>query len=222
MKTLRRWTLTTLCAAACGIAPFATADTPVADSKEETSKDGARWTSARESVEGPVLDSAWFAERRAIVYLVPDGGLPTVRGPAAAVFEDRWTAGDWSIKHVFVSDVPSKFKFVAGRRIGIVDMATAITKAAGQGDDQIAANEEFLSQHVYFVHDPEGTTWSELLGTPDGGKHATTMVLLENGKVVRSIELPEYGGGSDAEVARREATEAEIKAEVRRVLAQRG
>ena len=43
----------------------------------------------------------------------------------ASVIGSHWTAGDWSLKHVFVSSVPSKPIFLAGRRIGLYDLAQA-------------------------------------------------------------------------------------------------
>lgn len=176
------------------------------------------WRAAREAYDGPVLDAAWFADRRVVVYLVPAGGLPVVRGPAAAVIGSHWTAGDWSLKHVFVSSVPSKPIFMAGRRIGLYDLAQAVTKAAGQGEEFISSNEDYVRQNVFFVHDPEGTAWTELLGIPAGEPQGTAVVLLDRGRVVKSIALnrsEEYAAASEAE---REEAHLQLAAEVRESL----
>lgn len=182
---------------------------------EEERPAGRGWQSAREAYDGPVLDAAWFAERRVVVYLVPTGGLPAMRGPAAAVIRSHWTAGDWSLKHVFVSGVPSKPVFIAGRRIGLYDLAQAVTKEAGQGDEFVAANEDYVRQNVFFVHDPDGAAWAELLG--EDATRGSAVVLLDHGRVVKSIELheAELSGTSAAE---REEADLRIATEVRESL----
>ena len=180
-----------------------------------------RWSSAREAYDGPVLDAEWFAKRRVVVYLVPNGGLPAMRGPAAAVIRDHWTEGDWSLKHVFVSSVPSKAIFIAGRRIGLYDLASGVTKEAGQGDDFVAANEDYVQQNVFFVHDPEGTAWAELLGAEFEDHRLSAAVLLENGRVVKSIEVKKFGFDTAEDAAERETFAAGLASEVRETLPSR-
>jgi hypothetical protein len=221
MKTLTKRMLRLLSAAMCGAAVLVSSAGAGADRSvpcvDEEQPVGRGWQSSREAYDGPVLDAAWFAKRRVVVYLVPAGGLPTVRGPAASVIGSHWTAGDWSLKHVFVSSVPSKPIFLAGRRIGLYDLAQAVTKAAGQGDEFVASNEEYVRQNVFFVHDPEGTAWTELLGVPAGERQSTAVVLLDGGRVVKSITLEpvSYATASEAE---REEAHLQLAAEVRESL----
>lgn len=171
------------------------------------------WSSARPSLDGSVLDAEWFARRRAVVYLVPDGPLPTFRPAATAVIRDRWTEGDWSLKHVFVSAAGSKWKFMAGQRLGVRDAALEVTRASGQPDSFAESTEAFVRRHVFFVHDPEGTAWEELLGDPDGPLRPTVVLLDYGGRVVETFEL---GANLDRENAEEEPDR--LAEEVRRLL----
>jgi hypothetical protein len=149
---------------------------------------------------GEMLDPAWFAGRRAVVYLLPDGDMLAVRRAAASIMRDRWTEGDWSLKHVFVSDVGNRFRFAARQRLAVHAIATDVTTEAGQGPEFIPENEDFVRQNVFFVCDPGGSLWRELLGTPEAGTRVPSVVLLDyGGRVVKSVEpqRPEEAPAAD-------------------------
>ena len=179
---------------------------------------GRRWASPRQAADGPVLDSDWFAGRKAVVYLVPPGGLPDVRKAAAAVMADRWTAGDWSTKHVFVGGVPSAAVFGLGKRIGLRDAAREVTRAAGQGDELIEENESLVAEHVFFVHDPRQEVWAELLGPDRDGKTgaATALVVLDGGVSAGVVDLRPAASDRTSDA---EAGPDPVAAAVRRLLA---
>jgi len=157
----------------------------VGGDKTSSSSQERRWTSPREASDGPTLDAAWFAERKVVVYLIPPAGLPAARQAAAAVMRDRWTADDWSIKHVFVGGVPHAPMFTLGKKIGLRDAVREVTRAAGQGDEFFAENEKLVLEHVFFVHDPKLAVWKELLGD---GAGRSAVVMIDHGRVVGSID----------------------------------
>ncbi|HEX6987692.1 MAG TPA: hypothetical protein VF170_20095 [Planctomycetaceae bacterium] len=203
----------------CGVGLPGSASDPAGGADGEA----RRWTSARTGFAGPVLDPAWFAGRRAVVYLLPDGGdVAAVRRAADEIMRDRWTEGDWSLKHVIVSDVGAA-RFAARRRVAVRDIAIEITRAAGQGPEFAAENEEFALQNVFFVHDPEGAVWRELLGEPEDGRRAAAVVLLDyGGRVVRVLDPIQSAGESEtASATSLDRSERPLAAEVRRSLPSR-
>ncbi len=93
------------------------------DASVSVATEGRRWTTERQAFAGPVLDPSWFAKRRVVVYLMPEeGDLVSIRRAAALIMRDRWLEGDWSLKHVVVSDV-GKFRFVARQRLAVHEIA---------------------------------------------------------------------------------------------------
>lgn len=180
-----------------------------------------KWSSARQASEGPILDAAWFENRKAIVYLIPEGGLMTARRTANVVMRDLWTAEDWDTKHVFVGGVPSPLKFAIGKHAGLQDAVRELTKAYGQGEEAHEQNEALVRKHVFFVHDAKSTLWDELLGpdpadaeqvsTETADELPVTVVVLDAGRVVGSIDVTQ--GNDDAHSA-----PDHISAEVRRLL----
>jgi hypothetical protein len=165
-----------------------------------------------------MLDEAWFARRRTVVYLVPNGQMGLFRRAAGAVMRDRWTSGDWSLKHVFVSAADGKAKFVAGQRVGLRDTALEITRAAGQPDDFVETTESFVREHVYFIHDPEGAAWHELVG-PSSDKGQPAVALLDyGGKVVKVIELDDSRASAAADKLEKAEVGERLAEEVRKLL----
>lgn len=147
------------------------------------------WSSERDAFAGPTLDPEWFEKRRVVVYLLPDGGdKAAVRRAAEAVIRDRWNSGDWSLKHVFVGDVPERMTFAARQKVAAHDVAVRFTGEAGQPAEYTADNEEFVRQHLYFVWDPSGEIWAELLGHSEGRRPAAVLLLDYGGRVVDTVD----------------------------------
>jgi len=162
------------------------------------------WDFERSAFSGPTLDPAWFSGKRAVVYLVPDDARPAARRAVAQVLRGCWSAGDFSLCHVFVSSTPGRAKFVAGRRIGLRDMAESLAEELGQDEEYVAMNEEHLSEEVvFFVHDPEAATWNDLLGHSADASPAPAIVLLDSGRVLRviGIQTAVDGAGDAGEAA---------------------
>lgn len=149
------------------------------------------WTAAHQAFAGPLLDAKWFSKRRVVVYLMPEqGDFPAMRDAAALVMRDRWLEGDWSLKHVIVSDV-GRVRFAARQRIAVREIAEQMTKEAGQKPDFIADNEDYVRKNVFFLHDPERTVWRELLGDRASGREAAVVMLDYGGSVVRVLDVEE-------------------------------
>jgi hypothetical protein len=149
------------------------------------------WTAAHHASAGPLLDADWFAKRRVVVYLMPENGnYSGMREAASLVMRDRWLEGDWSLKHVIVSDV-GRVRFAAQQRIAVREIAEQMTKEAGQEPDFVAENEDFARKHIFFLHDPERTVWRELLGDQASGREAAVVMLDYGGAVVRVLNVDE-------------------------------
>lgn len=163
-----------------------------------------------------MLDPEWFAHRRVIVYLVPENGeTPALRRAAGAIMQDHWIEGDWSIKHVIVSDA-GRLRFAVRQRAAIHDIAVRVTEEAGQDESFVAENEEFIQKHVFFVRDNDRAIWRELLGNPDPSNRCKILLLDYGGRVVRTVDpsedIPET---ADATIG---SGAAAFAAEVRRLL----
>lgn len=185
------------------------------------SKPQRTWSSARQASDGPVLDEAWFKERRAVVYLIPPGGGRAVRQAAGAVMSDLWTAGDWETNHVFVGGAVSAPAFAIAKRIGLKDAEREVGRVSDRRGESPEQIEKIVRQHVFCVHDPEASLWKELLGSGDNTEYVSTaagtelelpiaVLVLDGGRVVGSVEIErEAEGGSELE---------RVAAEVRRML----
>ncbi|MBA3312446.1 MAG: hypothetical protein H0T47_04010 [Planctomycetaceae bacterium] len=158
------------------------------DASVSVATEGRRWTTERQAFAGPVLDPSWFAKRRVVVYLMPEeGDLVSIRRAAALIMRDRWLEGDWSLKHVVVSDV-GKFRFVARQRLAVHEIALRMTEEAGQEPEFASENEDYVRQNVFFLHDPDRNVWRELLGEQADGREAAIVMLDYGGNVVRTVK----------------------------------
>lgn len=171
-----------------------------------------RWTSSRRASEGRVLDGAWFAKRQVVVYLVSKGGVPAIRKAATAVMQDRWAADDWSTTHVIVGDAPSATFFAAARRLALREATQEMEKAIAEGAGSAEEGEKFAEENVFFVHDPDGKVWQELLGTPTADGRPTAVVILEGGRVTGVVPLAKESSAASPDGP------AQAAAEVHRLL----
>lgn len=147
------------------------------------------WTEAHQAFAGPLLDADWFAKRRVVVYLMPErGDFQAMREAAEVVMRDRWLEGDWSLKHLIVSDV-GRVRFAARQRIAVHEIAEEMTKEAGQEPDFVSENENYVRDNVFFLHDPEQSVWRELLGDRATGREAAVIMLDYGGAVVRVLDI---------------------------------
>lgn len=171
----------------------------IATEPEAPSDPAPRWLSERSTFNGPELSPEWFAERRVVVYLLPtDGDVGAFRRAASAIMKDQWTGGDWSLKHVFVSDVPNRLRFAARTRIAIYDVALQITAEAGQPAEFAFENEPFVRDHVFFVHDPQGSLWDELLTNSKRSEREQAILFLDyGGRVVKAIDPTTINDGTE-------------------------
>jgi len=197
-KFVRRAAVAALPAAAIACTPvpiYGGPETPAAQAERPAQP---HWTGAHQAFAGPLLDADWFAKRRVVVYLMPEGGdYLGMREAAALVMRDRWLEGDWTLKHVIVSDV-GRVRFAAQQRIAIREIAEQMTKEAGQEPDFVAENEDYARKHVFFLHDPERTVWRELLGERASGREAAVVMLDYGGSVVRVLDVAEALRRADA------------------------
>ncbi len=172
-----------ICAAALSVAfasSFAIGDEPAAEVRT--------WSEPRTAFAGPTLDADWFAHRRTVVYLLPKGcDERAVRHAAAAIMQDRWAEGDWTLKHVFVTDAAGRALFAARQRIAVHEIAQGLTKEAGQDESFVPENEDLVRQNVFFLRDPAGDVWKELLGESSAGRRAAVVFLDYGGKVVHAV-----------------------------------
>lgn len=158
---------------------------------QTTTTETVRWKSERQAFAGPLLDPAWFAKRRVIVYLMPEAGdLPAIRRAAALIMRDRWLEGDWTLKHLVVSDV-GRIRFVARQRVAVHDIAQRMTEEAGQEPDFAPENENYVRQNLFFLHDPEREVWRELIGDGASLREGAVVMLDYGGKVVRVMKASE-------------------------------
>jgi hypothetical protein len=187
-KFVRRAAVVALPAAAIACTPapiYGGPETATAESKRSVE----HWTGAYQAFAGPVLDAEWFSKRRVVVYLMPvDGDYTGMREAASLVMRDRWLEGDWSLKHVVVSDV-GRVRFAAQQRIAVREIAEQMTKEAGQEPDFVAENEDYVRKNVFFLHDPERKVWRELLGDQASGREAAVVMLDYGGSVVRVLDV---------------------------------
>jgi hypothetical protein len=184
---------------------------------ETVASSSRRWEHEHQAFAGPLLDADWFAKRRVVVYLMPeDGDLKAVRRAAALVMRDRWTEGDWSLKHVIVSDV-GRLRFAARRRLAIHEIAIEMTKEAGQEPQFASENEDYVLQNVFFVQDLDRSVWRELLGEKHDERAAAIVLLGYGGKVVRVLNASEAVQPIEA-AATGTAGQAEIVVDVRKDL----
>lgn len=190
----------------------------------EATRSQRRWSSARQASEGPMLDPPWFENRKAVVYLIPAGGLNPIRRIAAAVMTDLWTAGDWDTKHIFVGGVPNAAVFIIGKQVGLNDAIRRLTEANGQGEEAYDENEKIVLQHVFFVHDRKASLWQELGAHPDESAPVSTdpeekppiaVVVLDRGHVVGVIPFDAARESADPASPN---SPAHVAAEVRRLL----
>lgn len=158
------------------------------DTASAASPDARHWTTERQAFAGPALDATWFAKRRVVVYLMPENGdLQAIRKAAALIMQDRWLEGDWSLKHVVVSDV-GKVRFVARQRLAVHEIALRMTEESGQEPQFASENEDYVRQNVFFLHDPDRSVWRELLGENADGREAAVIMLDYGGAVVRTVD----------------------------------
>jgi hypothetical protein len=215
---VKNWTSRILTGAcACGLTVASWGDDG-ATSFVKTDNEGRRWSSTRYVVDGPELNPDWFVRRRAVVYLVPQNGdVRAVRRAATAILRDRWTEGDWTMKHIFIGAGPAP-RFLAGRRAALRDLALEVTRAADQPEDFADSNLDFVRDHALFIRDPEGVAWQELLGRPlDEHQPAMVLLLDYGGRVVATFTLESEGTEAETEERRL----AELAEEVRRQLPNR-
>lgn len=185
-----------LCLMAFCLSAAIFASLPLSAEPEKQSDVSARWSTQHTAFNGPDLTSQWFAEHRAVVYLIPtNGDIPAFRRAASAIMQDQWTGGDWSLKHIFVSDVPNRLRFAAQQRLGVHDIATQVTAEAGQPAEMVSENEPFVRDHVYFVWDPKGSLWEELLAGESTKNKNAILFLDYGGKVVKVFDPKKLSEG---------------------------
>ena len=184
-----------------------------------TSAETRHWTEAHQAFAGPLLDAGWFSKRRVVVYFMPaDGNYQAMREAASVVMRDRWLEGDWSLKHVVVSDV-GRVRFSAQQRLAVREIAEQMTKEAGQEPDFVSENENYVRQNVFFLHDPECSVWRELLGEKATGREAAVVMLDYGGTVVRVLNVEEALRPVEAAATNSlETTEPSVVLEVRKDL----
>lgn len=171
-----------------------------------------------------MLDPPWFENRKAVVYLIPAGGLNPIRRIAAAVMTDLWTAGDWDTKHIFVGGVPNAAVFIIGKQVGLNDAIRRLTEANGQGEEAYDENEKVVLRHVFFVHDRKATLWQELgadrneSGQLSGDSVETppiAVVVIDGGRVVGVVPFDAAQESADPASPN---SPAYVATEVRRLL----
>jgi hypothetical protein len=185
------WSVAPIYAGAESLTAPQTNTAPQANTAPQKGPVQRHWTAAHQAFAGPLLDAEWFAKRRVVVYLMPaNGNYQGMREAATVVMRDRWLEGDWSLKHLVVSDV-GRVRFSAQQRLAVREIAEEMTKEAGQEPDFVSENENYVRDQVFFLHDPARDVWKELLGEQATGREAAVVMLDYGGKVVRVLNVDE-------------------------------